>query len=269
MKYVVIPCLAAAVILLIYLFIENFFMLTVRKVTTGKGLRIAQISDIHKKSYRGGKSRISERVRDEKPDMIFVTGDFVSRDETDLTSAEKLLKELCKIAPVYFIFGNHEQSLPENIQAEFTEMLARTEAIVLRNRTVKAEIKGRSINICGLEPPYTTYKKNECYRDLDSITAEDMKALIGERPEGETLLLAHNPLFAEAYSQWGADCTFSGHVHGGAVRIFGIGILSPERRFFPKYTKGVYDIGGMKLMVSAGIGKLRAFDPPEIVIYEI
>ena len=60
-----------------------------------------------------------------------------------------------------------------------------------------------------------------------------------------------------------------GHVHGGAVRFFGIGMLSPERRFFPRYTKGVYDIGGKKLFVSAGIGKLRAFDPPEIVIYDI
>lgn len=269
MKYVVILCLAAASVLLIYLFCENFFMLTVRHVKTGKGLCIAQISDIHQKRCGKDNSRISDRVRSEKPDLIFVTGDFVSRYETDFTSAEKLLNELCRTAPVYFIFGNHEQSLPENIQAGFIEMLSRTDATVLRNRTVKVGIKGRSLNICGIELPYTTYKKNDGYKDLDSVAAEDMKKLIGERPEGETLLLAHNPLFAEAYSQWGADCTFCGHVHGGAVRIFGVGLLSPERRFFPKYAKGVYDIGGMKLMVSAGIGKLRAFDPPEIVIYEI
>lgn len=269
MKYVIALCLAAAAVMLIYLFCENFIMLTVRRVTTGKRLRIAQVSDIHKKRCGRDNSRIADRVRSEKPDLIFITGDFVSRNETDLTAAEKLLNELCRTAPVYFIFGNHEQSLSEDVQAEFIEMLARTGAVALRNSTVKAEIKGHSFNICGIEPPYTTYKKNDGYKDLDSLTAEDMDKLMGERPEGETLLLAHNPLFAEAYSQWGADYAFCGHVHGGAVRIFGIGLLSPERRFFPKYAKGVYDVGGMKLMVSAGIGKLRAFDPPEIVVYEI
>ena len=83
------------------------------------------------------------------------------------------------------------------------------------------------------------------------------------------MLLAHNPLFAEAYSQWGADMTFSGHVHGGAVRIFGKGVLSPERKFFPKYTKGVYTVGNMKLLVTSGIGKLRLFNPAEMVVYKI
>jgi predicted MPP superfamily phosphohydrolase len=53
------------------------------------------------------------------------------------------------------------------------------------------------------------------------------------------------------------------------MRIFGKAILSPERKFFPKYSKGVYSIGGMKLLVSAGLGKFRVFDPAEIVVYEI
>ena len=83
------------------------------------------------------------------------------------------------------------------------------------------------------------------------------------------LLLAHNPFFGEAYSQWGADYTFSGHVHGGIIRLFGVGLLSPERKFFPKKTKGVYDYGGKKLLVSAGLGKFRLFNPPEIVIYDL
>ena len=48
-----------------------------------------------------------------------------------------------------------------------------------------------------------------------------------------------------------------------------IGLLSPERRFFPKYSKGVFEVGNMKLLVSGGLGKLRLFNPPEVVVYFI
>ena len=113
------------------------------------------------------------------------------------------------------------------------------------------------------------YKKNGGYRDLDVIDKAYVEEKLGKCPEGEVLLIAHNPFFGEAYAEWGADYTFSGHVHGGIVRLFGVAMLSPERKFFPKYAKGVYDFGGRKLLVSAGLGKLRLFCPPEIVVYEI
>ena len=87
--------------------------------------------------------------------------------------------------------------------------------------------------------------------------------------KAEVLLLAHIPLFGAVYADWGADYTFSGHIHGGVVRLFGVGILSPERKFFPKYSKGIYDISGKKLLVSAGVGKLRMFNPPEIITYKL
>ncbi len=268
MRYIITILIAAAFVLLVYLLCENFILLTVRHAGTGKRLRIAHISDIHKKRYQGDNMLIVYRIEQEEPDLIFITGDIVSRTETDFSVTEAFLRELCKIAPVYMIFGNHEQSLPAGRQEEFLQMLARTDVILLRNSRAEASVNGKVFNICGIEPPYTTYKKNGGYFHLDKVTAEDMRDMVGD-PTGETLLLAHNPIFAEAYAEWGADYTFSGHVHGGAVRLFGIGMLSPERRFFPKYTKGEYDIGGKKLFVSAGIGKLRAFDPPEIVIYDI
>lgn len=268
MRYVVTILIAIAVVLLAYLLCENFILLTVRRVKLGNRLRIAHISDIHKKRYQGDNMLIAYRIEHEKPDLIFVTGDLVSRTETDFTIDRGLLNELCRIAPVYMIFGNHEQSLPENEQEKLLKMLAETDVVLLRNSSASVEVGGRIFNICGIEPPYTTYKKGRSYRDLDRITADDIREMVGF-PRGETLLLAHNPIFGREYAEWGADYTFSGHVHGGAVRLFGVGLLSPERTFFPRYTKGVYDIGEMKLCVSAGIGKLRAFNPPEIVVYDI
>ena len=269
MRYVVTILIAVAVVLAVYLLCENCILLTVRHVKLGKRLRIAHISDVHRKRYQGDNMLIAARVGQEKPDLIFITGDLVSRKEADFSVTEKLLRELRKIAPVYMIYGNHEQSLITRERArDFEAMLARTDVVLLRNSSESVEVGGSIFNICGIEPPYTTYKKGHGYFNIDRLTVDDIRGLVGY-PIGETLLLAHNPIFGSEYAEWGADYTFSGHVHGGAVRLFGIGLLSPERKFFPKYTKGVYDIGGKKLCVSAGIGKLRAFNPPEIVVYDI
>ena len=273
MKYIIFTAAAAMLLLTLYLITENTLIMRVRHKRFGKGVRIMHISDIHKRRFGKNNCRISDAAKREKPDMTFITGDLVSRKETDFSASKKLLKELCEVAPVYFIYGNHEQSLiTEELQKEFADMIDHTGVILLRNETVKAEVNGRSFNICGIEPVYTIYKKEENrrhYKDLDVITLIDMKKLVGDCPAGETLLLAHNPFFGSVYAEWGADYTFSGHVHGGVVRLFGIAMLSPERKFFPKYAKGAYDIGGKKLLVSGGLGKLRAFNPPEILIYEI
>lgn len=250
----------------IYAAAENILFLTVRRERLGSGIKIVQISDLHKRRFGKGNSRICDKVKAEKPDLIFITGDLVSRTETDLSNVRIMLSSLCSIAPVYIIFGNHEQSLSQEMQREFISMVASTDAILLRNSSADITVNGRLLHIFGLEQKYTTYKKGSSYRGLDGFTHDEMTALLGTRPDGEVLLLAHNPFFAGTYAQWGADCVFSGHVHGGAVRLFGIGILSPERRFFPKYTKGVYTLGKTKMVVSSGLGKLRLFNPPELVV---
>ena len=209
------------------------------------------------------------RVRAEKPDLIIFSGDLVSRDITDLKCVEKTLGELCKIAPVYTIYGNHEQSISAEMRGELEAMFERNKQIMLKNQHTTVNIRGRELKIYGLMEHYGVYKKNGGYRDLDVIDKAYIEKKLGKCPEGEVLLIAHNPFFGEAYAEWGADYTFSGHVHGGIVRLFGVAMLSPERKFFPKYAKGVYDFGGRKLLVSAGLGKMRLFCPPEIVVYEI
>lgn len=248
---------------------ENVFALRVRRERLGKNIRIVHISDLHKRRFGRDNSRISRLTEREKPDIIIVSGDIVSRTETSFDTIRNMLRELCRIAPVYMIFGNHEQSLPPEMQEKLLFAISETDAVLLRNLCCNIEIKGRKTTICGLEESYETYKKNGGYRDLERITPADMERYLGKCPDGEVMLLAHNPFFAQAYSEWGADVVFSGHVHGGVIRLFGIGLLSPERKFFPRYAKGIYTIGKTKLLVSAGLGKLRLFNAPEIVVYEL
>lgn len=243
--------------------------LTVRHERLGQGVKIAHISDLHKRRFGRDNTRLCDRVRSEKPDIIIISGDLVSRTETDFLGTEILLKRLCDTAPVYMIYGNHEQSISPEKLPEFEAMLEKTDVILLRNRSAAVNLRGRELKIYGLCESYSVYKKNGGYRDLDAVDVQELRRLLGDCPGGEVLLIAHNPFFGRAYAWWGADYTFSGHVHGGIVRLFGIGLFSPERKLFPKYSKGIYTISNMKLLVSAGLGKLRLFDPPEIVMYEI
>ncbi|MBR2284504.1 MAG: metallophosphoesterase [Ruminococcus sp.] len=278
MKIFLIIAAAAVIISAAECVYESFFLLTVRRERlsgSGSTIKTAHISDLHKRRFGEGNIRLTDRIREGSPDVIFITGDLVSRTETDFTAAEQLMRELCRIAPVYMIFGNHEQSLPPGYAERLENAAQRAGVTLLHNSHRVVDIRGRELYICGFDPDYSVYKTDEGgYSGLSVITAEDIAGAVGERPEsGTVLLLAHNPLFAEEYARWGADMTFCGHVHGGVVRLFGVGLLSPERRLFPRYTKGVYDMGhirpGSRVLVSAGLGKLRLFDPAEVVFYDI
>ena len=260
---------AVIVIFALYAVYENVFCLKVRHEKLGSGVKVAHVSDLHHRSFGSDNIRLINKIKAEAPDLIIVSGDIITRYDTDFSAADSLLKGLHEIAPVYMIYGNHEQSIYKENKRAFKKMLSKNQQVLLKNGCAELVVNGRVLKIYGLLENYGVYKKNGGYRDLDVISEKDIEKLLGKCPEGEVLLIAHNPFFGEEYAKWGAKYTFSGHIHGGSVRLFGKALLSPERRFFPKYAKGVYDLGGKKLLVSAGLGKLRLFDPPEVVIYEI
>lgn len=269
--------LLIVIVFLIYVYAENR-MLTVRryKIKTDNScnqepIKIVQISDIHKKKYSDGWRRLVMRVKEISPDMIFITGDLVSRTEISLMSTEALLVKLCRVCPVYCSKGNHELDLSVEMMEKYRKMMKKAGAVLLENGNSVFQKNGRIINIYGADLKKSVYKnENGGYAALDRITSEELAESLGNAKDGFNILLAHNPFFFEEYAKWGADLTFSGHVHGGAVNVpFVGGILSPERRFFPKYTKGLYKTDGKYMLVSTGIGKLRVFNPPEILYAEL
>ena len=261
--------IAVILIFAVYAVYENVFCLKVRREKFGSGIKVVHVSDLHHRSFGQENAKLLKKIKAESPDLIIFSGDLITRYDTDFSDAETALKGMCEIAPVYMIYGNHEQSIHKENKRAFKKMLSRNRQILLKNGCAELHVKGRVLKIYGLLENYGVYKKNGSYRELDVITENDIEKLLGKCPGGEVLLIAHNPFFGEEYAKWGAKYTFSGHVHGGSVRLFGKALLSPERKFFPKYSKGVFDFDGKKLLVSAGLGKLRLFDPPEIVVYEI
>ena len=232
------------------------------------GLKILHLSDLHGKDYGKNGIRLVNACARRKPDIIAFTGDLFSRDESaeGMLSRVPLMKALGRIAPVYYIAGNHECESADGAELICRE-LSRAGIHVLRDCGTRI-LRGESyINIWGLELPLDCYHDdNGGFRRLRRLTVGDIDERLG-RPDGEdfNLLLAHSPLPFKSYADWGADLTLSGHVHGGIVRLFGIGLLSPERRFFPRYTKGLYRRrtarGEAVIEVSAGLGKFRVNNP--------
>ncbi|MGN0632062.1 MAG: metallophosphoesterase [Ruminococcus sp.] len=229
------------------------------------GLKILQISDLHHRSFGRDQCRIVRRAKALKPDIIVITGDLISRDMRDFSSAAKFCSSLCETATVLFSMGNHELDLPEKVKDTYLSAMKNAGVHLLLNTSFQLSRGSQLLDFTGLSLESSVYHgENFSYKFLDPYSLQKIESSIGVRKRC-TVLLAHNPLIFDAYAAWSADLILSGHVHGGVIRLPLIGgILSPERRFFPSYTRGLYSKNASKLYVSAGLGKFRLFNPPEI-----
>ncbi len=259
-------------IFIIYCTIEHQLFITSKKDIYLKelpksfdGFRVLQISDLHHRNFGKNHCRITKRAEKLRPDIIVITGDLVSRDQRDFTKTEFFCRTLVSIAPVFFSVGNHELDLPSDVQREYFDTLKRAGVHLLIDETTTLNRNDESLTIAGAALETGVYHDgNHRYGNLNMYSREELEKAIGVRHTC-TLLLAHNPLIFDAYADWKADLILSGHVHGGVVRLpFLGGTLSPERRFFPHYTKGLYRKCDSQMYVSAGLGKIRFLNPPEV-----
>lgn len=222
-------------------------------------MKIVFLSDLHGKVYGINNYKLVYAVRREKPDIILVGGDMLTRaDEATDAIAYELMKKLVEIAPVYLANGNHEQKMREYPEyykgryAEYKDALERAGVYVLENDSVVLECKGTKMCVSGLEVPV------ECYTHFKDIplNQEDILSRIGEADKTIfQVLMAHTPVYAKAYKAWGADLTLSGHLHGGIIRLpFIGGIITPQAKLFPRYSGDMYRDGEHYTIVSRGLG---------------
>lgn len=253
-----------------------------------KPFRLLHISDVHFSARTGHEKNqcVTDEILEqaqavhcpipEEPDIstplqaICITGDLISRKYTQdaLDDAVSLLQRLRELLPdtaILYSLGNHEMDLPPDALSAFLTRVRGTGVTVLDNS--QTQIDG--ICFAGLTLPQTVYKNpNGGYLGLAPITGGMVKTCLGA-PQPPCILLAHTPLGFAAYAEWGAKLVLSGHVHGGIVRVGNTGLLSPERRFLPRYTKGFFLENGCAMNVSAGIGKLRIHNPAELICIDI
>ncbi len=233
-----------------------------------KGYKIMHLSDLHSKEFGKNNIRLLNKINEINPDVIFMTGDMIRKTDKNFMITYEFIKNLCKKYKIYYSLGNHEITHNYTILKNFIQNLERLGVIVLNNKKNIIEKDGEFINIYGLNFKHNMLPKRSLnYKKI-------MESILGEISKDKfNVLLAHDPLNFEIYNSWGADLIFSGHVHGGVIRIFGIGLLSPRRTLFPKYSSGKYKKGSSTMIVSRGLGNtkvgVRIFNLPNIVVVEL
>lgn len=229
--------------------------------------KIVHLSDFHNYDFGKNNVKVIEKINDENPDIIVMTGDMVNKYDKNFERFLNMSEALSKKYKIYYIVGNHEKRL-KNYHLNFIiEKLRKFNIKILNDEKLVIKRKNDCINIYGVDIPLPFYK----IRNKPSNIEDVVDLVLKKCNEKEyNILLAHNPLYFETYSKYNVDLTLSGHVHGGMIRLpFIGGLLSPERKFFPKYSSGVYKVNNKEMVVSRGLGHskpgIRLFNMPEIV----
>lgn len=232
--------------------------------------KIAQISDFHNTNSKRIKSRIIKALQKAKPNIIVITGDLIDSRRTNTLTACEFLKKITSIAPVYYVFGNHE-SRKKNIQ-EIAELFLEAGVNILRNENVELL---ENIELIGLDDV------NFFVESEQRMISEDAKSKLKSKLCDATassnkykILITHRPELLDVYSSFNIDLVLTGHAHGGQMRLpFVGGLFAPGQGILPKYSKGQYNENKTTMIVSSGIGNsgfpFRINNKPELVIVNL
>lgn len=229
------------------------------------GFKIAHISDLHSNPAKG----ISEIIKDACPDIIVITGDLFNDDDKPTEKVDALIGEFLDIAPLYFISGNHDLW-----KAGYRSTFAKYEdlgAIFMDEKSVTIEKNGEKIGLSGCSDPFSR---------LPQAISENVQKNLEKlhKIDGFNILLFHRANLFDMVKDSGFDLILSGHMHGGQVRIPGIGgvlapssaMLSKTRMLFPKFSGGVVTSDNTTMVINRGVSNTlpipRLFNAPEVGI---
>lgn len=219
---------------------------------------IVMLSDLHGCEH----PTLIEQVKEIAPDLILLCGDMINHHhETgeDILVTAAAVKELCKIAPVYYSLGNHELERIGLHESDAVKRITNEGAILLERDYVDLKIRGNALRLGGL---YTPNSASTAKPSADSVEGflSDFCATDSFR-----ILLEHRPAsFTDAIYPAGyePELVLSGHLHGGHVVLPFLGpVYGANSGFFPKYALGAFELGSSTLIVSAGLSTDRHIIP--------
>jgi predicted MPP superfamily phosphohydrolase len=246
-----------------------------RLPTALDGLRVAHLSDFHL-------SRIVSRdylaacvatAMAKRPDLILLTGDFVTRRPRYAADIPELLKPLSAPLGVYAVLGNHDTCVGASAISAAVEASG---ARMLRNRHERVAVNGTELWLAGIDCPH-----HEQYRAAGWKRAHWARlyrrsldaALNGIPPDAFCILLAHTPDVIRDAARRGVDLMLSGHTHGGQVRFPLLGATVVPSRYGHRYAAGAFQVENTTLYVSRGLGTvrfpLRFLCRPELAIFTL
>ena len=228
------------------------------------GFKIAVLADFHYDDHFSVHPihAAIEMVNDLRADILVLVGDFVSLpsfsddDRKGALAADPCARLLCQMHAthgLWAVLGNHDHYTDP---AHVTAALQAQGIRVMNNQSAPIEMDGARFWLAGVN-------------DVQGRAADLDKALHGVPSSEPTVLLAHEPDYADWVSSFPVDLQISGHSHGGQVRfpLLGPLYLPPLAK---KYVWGMYQVGPLSLYTNPGLGTVglpvRWNCPPEITL---
>lgn len=238
-------------------------------------LRILLLADLHNRLWGAGQQQLLDAVDRFSADMVLCAGDMVlGREHAGMEQAVLLFEGLAeRKLTVIAGNGNHESRMrqrPEHYGTQYGSYAGRLRKLGVRipvNEACRVNYGSVPVYVYGYEMPLEYYKKFW----VKPYNGKDLYQKLGTPKEkGFHILLAHNPVYFRHYVRWGADLTLAGHLHGGIVRLPGIGgVITPQAKLFPRYDRGLYEKHGKYMVVSPGLGEhtisFRICNPPWLI----
>jgi predicted MPP superfamily phosphohydrolase len=220
-------------------------------------LRAVHLTDLHisQNLPEAYFQQIHEAIRAASPDLVVMTGDYLSQADR----LPRLAAWLEGLPPTrfgtYAVLGNHDYWV--GLPAEIREAMSRAGVHMIGGSCESIAIDDRSVRVCGTEAPWGP--------GFDAGAAGSDAAA--------TLVLSHTPDNVYDLAARRVTAVFAGHTHGGQFRVPGIGALLIPSRFGRRFDRGHFDVDGTHLFVSAGVGAdappLRLWCPPELFVVDL
>lgn len=231
--------------------------------------RIVQISDLHNAEFGENNEKLLSILKQADADIIAITGDMIDSRNTNVDTALSFAKEAVKIAPTYYVNGNHESRVPEEYE-KLKQGLIDSGVTILENSSADITIGDETITLIGINDP--TFRMELVDDTMEQNIAHQLSSVIPDN-DNYKVLLAHRPEYFDVYAGQ-IDLVLSGHAHGGQFRIpFIGGLVAPGQGFFPEYYEGSHIKENTEMIVSRGIGNsiipFRINNKPEIIVAEL
>ena len=229
-----------------------------------RGRRIVHISDLHLSRIVSMKylRRCVDRVNELDADIVVLTGDYITHDRSGeyRQKAVKLIGDIKSHYGTYACLGNHDYGMMHSTHPgrdgpleDLVEGMTENGVRLLRNESAAVQIDGRCLWLVGLGDLWVgDFKPDKAFADVPAKEA--------------VIALSHNPRGIDRLGAYPVEAVMSGHTHGARQSWSLSGGLT---RSFRRFHAGMYDVGGTKLYVNRGLGRLgraRLNARPEITV---
>ncbi len=227
-----------------------------------KNKTIVHLSDLHIGSIGVKERNLIDRINKIKPDIIFLTGDYVKWDG-DFEPAMKFLSELEAEIGIWAVMGDYDYS-----NSRKSCLFCHKDGSGERARLNQVEFLKNSGEFLGLNG------ERLYIFGIDAVEIfSDFLSQVLNKPENDepVILLSHNPLNFDLLSNTKNILILAGDTHGGQIPLpsWFWGIIGYEKN--EKYNYGLYEDGKKKMFVTRGIGTshlpIRLFCSPEVVVF--